>query len=95
ILPQDEMDDIIEHDDQDFIHIDDCLKGSKGLIDDEIVSMVKLMNNEPVIYPNKGPLEVILIKKALGYLDDIVLFFEYSSNILINSDKLNILKKLR
>ncbi|CAI2192371.1 16495_t:CDS:1, partial [Funneliformis geosporum] len=119
ILPQDKMDDTIEHDDQvirddieiqeliyllpfddpmdvrDFIHIDDCLKGSEGLTDDEIVSMVKLKNNEPVIDPNEGPLEVISIKKALGCLDDLVLFFEYSSNNSINSDELNILKKLR
>ncbi|CAI2179447.1 1569_t:CDS:2 [Funneliformis geosporum] len=75
------MGDTIEHDDQDFIHIDDCLKGSEGLTDDEIVFMEKLKNNKPVIDSNEGPLEVISIKKALGYLDDLVLFFEYSSNI--------------
>ena len=38
---------------------------------------------------------MISIKKALGCLDDLVLFFEYSSNISINPDELNILKKLR
>ena len=77
ILPQDEMDDIMEDDDQvirdnieiqeliyqlpfddpmdvgDFIHIDDCLKGSEGLTDDEIVTIVKSKNNELIIDPNR------------------------------------------
>ncbi len=79
----------------DFLHIDDGLKGSEGLTDDEIVSMVKSKNREPEINPNEGPLEVISTKEALGHLDDLVLFFEYSSNISINPDELNILKKLR
>ncbi|CAI2197023.1 18239_t:CDS:1, partial [Funneliformis geosporum] len=90
LLPFDDPIDI-----RDFIYINDCLKGSEGLTDDEIVSIVKLKNNESVIDPNEGSLEVISIKKTLGCLDDLVLFFEYSSNISINSDELNILKKLR
>ena len=34
-------------------------------------------------------------KEALGYLNDLVLFFEHLLDISINSDELNILKKLR
>ncbi|GES88685.1 CENP-B homolog protein 2-like [Rhizophagus clarus] len=79
----------------DFLHIDDSLKGIEGLTDDEIVSMVKSKNKEPKTDPNEGSLEVISTKEALGRLDDLVLFFEYSSNISINPDELNILKKLR
>ncbi|CAI2201799.1 17674_t:CDS:2, partial [Funneliformis geosporum] len=94
ILSQDEMDDTIEHDDQ-VICDDIKYKSSEGLTYDEIVSIVKLKNNKPIIDPNERPLEVISIKKAIDYLDDLVLFFEYSSNISINSDELNILKKLR
>ena|SRR5687767_10638740 len=78
----------------DFLHIDDTLKSSEGLTDEEIVSMVKSKNNEPETDPNE-PLEVISNKEALGHLDDLVLFFEYSTDTSINSDELNILKKLR
>jgi hypothetical protein len=38
---------------------------------------------------------VISIKKALSHLDDLVLFFEYLSNISTNPNELNILRKLR
>ncbi|GBC07323.1 hypothetical protein RclHR1_00740006 [Rhizophagus clarus] len=79
----------------DFLYIDDSLKGSKGLTDDEIVSIVKSKNKKPETDPNEGSLEVISTKEALGCLDDLVLFFKYSSNIFINPDELNILKKLR
>jgi len=89
-LPFDDPMDVV-----DFLHIDDCLKGSEGLTDDEIVSMIKSKNSEPEKDPNEGPLEVISTKEALGHLDDLVLFFEYSSNISTNPDELYILKKLR
>ncbi|CAI2188958.1 8992_t:CDS:1, partial [Funneliformis geosporum] len=49
---------------------------SERLTDDEIVYIVNLKNNEPVIDPNKEPLEEISIKKTLGCLDDHVLFFD-------------------
>jgi hypothetical protein len=45
--------------------------------------MVKSKNKEPEIDPNEGPLEVISTKEALGRLDDLVLFFEYSSIFLL------------
>jgi hypothetical protein len=48
----------------DFLHIDDNLKGSKGLSDKEIVLIIKSKNNEPEIDPNEGPLKVILNKEA-------------------------------
>ncbi|GBC09040.1 hypothetical protein RclHR1_08570007 [Rhizophagus clarus] len=76
----------------DFLHIDDSLKGSKGLTDNEIMSMIKSKNKESKTDPNEGSLEVIS-KEALDHLDDLVLFFKYSSNISINPDELNILKK--
>ncbi|GBC04905.1 hypothetical protein RclHR1_05930015 [Rhizophagus clarus] len=71
------------------------LKGSERLTNDEIVSMVKSKNKKPETDPNEGSLKVISTKEALGHLDDFVLFFEYSSNISINPDELNILKELR
>ncbi len=40
-------------------------------------------------------MKLISKKEALGYLNNLILFFEHSSNIFINSDELNILKKLR
>ena len=82
----------------DFLHIDDSLKSSEGLTDEEIVFMVKSKNTEitdPEIDPNEGCFEVISTKGALGYLNDLVLFFEYSPDISINPDELNILKRLR
>ncbi|RGB31852.1 hypothetical protein C1646_763579 [Rhizophagus diaphanus] len=68
---------------------------SEGLTDDEIVFMIKFKNSEPKKDPNEGPLEVISTKEVLGHLDDLVLFFKYSSNISTNPDELYILKKLR
>jgi hypothetical protein len=81
----------------DFLHIDDNLASSEGLTDEKIVSMVKSKDNEitePEIDPNEE-FEIVSTKEALGYLDDLVSFFEYSSDTSINSDELNILKKLR
>ena len=80
---------------EDFIHIDDCLKINEGLTDDEIVFMVKSKDNEPETDPNERPLEVISKKEALSHLDELVLFFEHSSDISINQDELNILQKLK
>jgi hypothetical protein len=40
----------------DFLYIDDCLKGSKGLTDDEIVSMIKSKNSELEEDLNEGSL---------------------------------------
>ena len=40
-------------------------------------------------------MKLILKKEALGHLNNLVLFFEHSLDISINSDELNILKKLR
>ncbi len=34
-------------------------------------------------------------KEALGHLNNLILFFKHSLDISINSDELNILKKLR
>ena len=89
-LPFDDLMDV-----RDFLHIDDCLKNNEGLIDDEIVVIVKSNNNEPEIDPNEGPLEIISKKEALGCLDNLVLFFEHSSDISIDPNELSILQKLR
>jgi hypothetical protein len=89
-LPYDDFMDVT-----DFLHIDDNLKNSEGLSDEEIVLMVKSKNNKSEIDPNEGPLKVISNKEALGHLNDLVLFFEYTSETFINPDELNILKKLR
>ncbi|EXX77943.1 hypothetical protein RirG_019320 [Rhizophagus irregularis DAOM 197198w] len=79
-----------------FLHIDDCLKSNERLTDDKIVSIVKSNNNnEPEVNPNEVPLVVILVTKALGYLDDLVLFFKHLSDVCINSNKSNVLQKLR
>jgi hypothetical protein len=79
----------------DFIHIDDSLKSNEGLTDDEIISMVK-SNNEPETDPDDdSPLKVISKKDALGYLDDLVVFFEHSSDVFINPNEVSILQKLR
>ncbi|EXX55859.1 hypothetical protein RirG_221520 [Rhizophagus irregularis DAOM 197198w] len=79
-----------------FLCIDDCLKSNEGLTDDEIVSMVKSNNNnEPEADPNEVPPVVISVTKALGYLDDLVLFFKHSSDVCINSNESNVLQKLR
>ncbi|GET51782.1 CENP-B homolog protein 2-like [Rhizophagus irregularis DAOM 181602=DAOM 197198] len=79
-----------------FLHIDDCLKSNEGLTDDEIVSMIKSNNNnEPEMDPDEEPPVVIPETKALGYLDDLVLFFKHSSDVCINPNELSVLQKLR
>ncbi|GBC32944.2 CENP-B homolog protein 2-like [Rhizophagus irregularis DAOM 181602=DAOM 197198] len=79
-----------------FLHIDNCLKSNKGLTDDEIVSMIKSNNNnEPEMDPDEEPPVVIPETKALGYLDDLVLFFKHSSDVCINPNELSVLQKLR
>ncbi|PKY53965.1 hypothetical protein RhiirA4_472481 [Rhizophagus irregularis] len=79
---------------EEFLHIDDYLKGNEELTDDDIISMVKSNNSELEIDPNEGPLEVISTKGALGHLDDLISFFKYSSDV-IDSNELNMLQKLR
>ncbi|CAB4422557.1 unnamed protein product [Rhizophagus irregularis] len=88
-LPFDDLMDVEE-----FLHIDDYLKGNEELTDDDIISMVKSNNSELEIDPNEGPLEVISTKGALGHLDDLISFFKYSSDV-IDSNELNMLQKLR
>jgi hypothetical protein len=79
-----------------FLHIDDCLKSNEGLTDDEIVSMIKSNNNnESEMDPDEEPPVVIPETKALGYLDDLVLFFKHSSDVYINPNELSVLQKLR
>ncbi|CAB4493490.1 unnamed protein product [Rhizophagus irregularis] len=78
-----------------FLHIDDNLKDGEGLTDEEIVSMVKSKNTKVVKLETEESFEVISTKEALGHLDDLVLFFEYSSDTSINPELLNVLKKLR
>ncbi|GBC15082.2 CENP-B homolog protein 2-like [Rhizophagus irregularis DAOM 181602=DAOM 197198] len=79
-----------------FLHIDDCLKSNEGLTDDEIVSMIKSNNNnESEMDPDEEPPVVIPETKALGYLDDLVLFFKHSSDVCINPNELSVLQKLR
>ena len=80
---------------KDFLYVDNCLKSNEGLTDDEIVSIVKSKNNEPEADLNEELLEVISRKDALDCLDNLVLFFEYSSDISINLDELNVLQKLK
>jgi len=79
---------------EEFLYIDDHLKGNEGLTDDEIISIVKSNNtNEPEM--DERPLKIISKKEALGYLDDLVVFFECSSDVSINPNELGILRKLR
>jgi len=80
---------------EDFFHVDDSLKNNGGLTDDEIVAIVKSNDSESTTDQNERSLELISKKEALGHLNDLVLFFEHSLDISINSDELNILKKLR
>jgi hypothetical protein len=80
---------------EDFLHVDDSLKNNGGLTDDEIVAMVKSNDSESTTDQNERSLELISKKEALNHLNNLVLFFEHSSDISINSDELNILKKLR
>ena len=89
------FDDLMDADE--FLHIDDRLKSNEGLTDDEIVAMIKSNNNndEPEVDPNEVPMVEIPKTKALGYLDDLVLFFKHLSDICINPSELNVLQKLR
>ena len=80
---------------EDFFHVDNSLKNNGGLTDDEIVAIVKSNDSESTTDQNERPLELISKKEALGHLNDFVLFFEHLLDISINSDELNILKKLR
>jgi len=80
---------------EDFLHVDDSLKNNGGLTDDEIVAMVKSNDSESTTDQNERSLELISKKEALNHLNNLVLFFEHLSDISINSDELNILKKLR
>src|SRR6266540_6789760 len=80
---------------EDFFHVDDSLKNNEGLTDDEIVAIVKSNDSESTTDQNKRPLELISKKEALSHLNDLILFFEHLLDISINSDELNILKKLR
>jgi hypothetical protein len=89
-LPFDDFMDVNE-----FLHIDDCLKGDEGLTDDEIISMVKSNNDGSKADPNEEPLKIISKKKALEYLDELIVFFEHSSDVPIDSNELIILQKLR
>ena len=57
--------------------------------------IVKSKNNELEIDSNEKSLEVISNKETLDHLNDLVLFFEHTSETSINLDELNILKKLR
>lgn len=77
---------------EDFLHIDDGLKNNGGLTDDEIVAIVKSNNSGLATDQNERPLELISKKEALDHLNNLVLFFDHSSDISINSDELNILK---
>jgi hypothetical protein len=79
---------------EDFLHIDDSLKSNEGLTDDEIIFMVK-NKNESEADPNEGPLEIISEREALGHLDDLLVFFEYSLDVSIDSNELGLLRKLR
>src|SRR6266540_2274185 len=80
---------------EDFFHVDNSLKNNEGLTDDEIVAIVKSNDSESTTDQNERLLELISKKEALSHLNDLVLFFEHSLDISINSDELNILKKLR
>ncbi len=80
---------------ENFFHVDNSLKNNEGLTNDEIVAIVKSNDSELITDQNERPLELILKKEALDHLNDLVLFFEHSLDISINSDELNILKKLR
>ncbi|CAB4483639.1 unnamed protein product [Rhizophagus irregularis] len=79
-----------------FIHIDDHLKSNKGLTDKEIISLVNLDKNELEVESDEEIPSVISKVQTLNDLDDLVMFFKYSSlNNSINQSKLNTLQKLR
>ncbi|CAB4463486.1 unnamed protein product [Rhizophagus irregularis] len=72
-----------------FLHIDDFLKRNEGLSDKEIISMVKSNNNKLEIDSNeKELLEIIFKREALGYLNNLVVFFEYLSDVFSDSTEL-------
>ena len=79
-----------------FIHIDDYLKSNEGLTDEEIISLVNLDKNELELESDEEIPSVISKVQALNDLDDLVMFFKYSSlNNSINQSELNTLQKLR
>lgn len=81
---------------EEFLHIDDFLKNNEGLTDEEVISMVKSKNNELETDLNEEEsLEIISKREALGYLNDLVVFFEHSSDASSGLNELNLLKKLR
>ena len=57
-LPFDDPMDVDE-----FLHIDNRLKGDEVFTDDEIISMVKSSNDESKADPNEEPLEIISKKE--------------------------------
>ncbi|GBC29359.2 tigger transposable element-derived protein 6-like [Rhizophagus irregularis DAOM 181602=DAOM 197198] len=79
-----------------FIHIDDHLKSNEGLTDEEIISLVNLDKNELEVESDEEIPSVISKVQTLNDLDDLVMFFKYSSlNNSINQSELNTLQKLR
>ncbi|CAB4474262.1 unnamed protein product [Rhizophagus irregularis] len=79
-----------------FIHIDDHLKSNERLTDEEIISLVNLDKNELEVESDEEIPSVISKVQALNDLDDLVMFFKYSSlNNSINQSELNTLQKLR
>jgi hypothetical protein len=81
---------------EEFLHIDDFLKSNEGLTEEEVISMVKSNNKESETDPNEEePLKMISKREALGYLDDLVLFFEHSSDVSTDPNELSLLQKLR
>ena len=79
-----------------FIHVDDHLKSNEGLTDEEIISLVNLDKNELEVESDEEIPSVISKVQALNDLDDLVMFFKYSSlNNSINQSELNTLQKLR
>jgi hypothetical protein len=81
---------------EEFLHIDDFLKSNEGLTEEEVISMVKSNNKESETDPNEEePLKIISKREALGYLDDLVLFFEHLSDISTDPNELSLLQKLR
>ncbi|UZO23866.1 uncharacterized protein OCT59_016195 [Rhizophagus irregularis] len=57
--------------------------------------MVKSNNDESKENLNEEPLEIISKKGALEYLDELIVFFEHSSDVPIDSNELIMLQKLR
>ncbi|RGB38635.1 hypothetical protein C1646_755437 [Rhizophagus diaphanus] len=66
------------------------------LTDEEIISLVNLDKNELEVESDEEIPSVILKVQALNNLDNLVIFFKYSSlNNSINQSELNTLQKLR